>query len=164
MEEFFEALAWLAQIALFLMLGLLVTPHDAAAAALAIATVAAVLILVARPVASVRLPAAVRVRPARRGVRRLGRAARRGADLPHHHPGAGGRAGGGRLFGIAFGIVVASLRGAGLDDRPAPGCSASAARSIAMSDAAIIAPGTPTVRARHAASLIVLRGEESRRC
>ncbi len=46
------AFAWLAQIALFLMLGLLVTPHQLLAVAGPIAAIAAVLILVARPVAT----------------------------------------------------------------------------------------------------------------
>ena len=46
-----EAFAWLAQIALFLMLGLLVTPHRLLPLAWPILAITAVLILVARPVA-----------------------------------------------------------------------------------------------------------------
>ncbi len=52
LEQFYDAFAWIAQIALFLMLGLLVTPHDLLPAAPAILAMSAVLILVARPVAA----------------------------------------------------------------------------------------------------------------
>ncbi len=47
--RFFGALGWLAQIALFLMLGLLVTPHELPLLILPALAVSAVLILVARP-------------------------------------------------------------------------------------------------------------------
>jgi cell volume regulation protein A len=50
-EHFFEGMAWLAQIVLFLMLGLLVTPHDLLAYLLGAIIGAAVLIVLARPVA-----------------------------------------------------------------------------------------------------------------
>ena len=50
-ERFFEAFGWLAQIALFLMLGLLVTPRELVAHVPPSLAVAAVLILVARPLA-----------------------------------------------------------------------------------------------------------------
>jgi NhaP-type Na+/H+ and K+/H+ antiporter len=49
-ERFFEAMAWLAQIVLFLLLGLLVTPHDLVPHIWPALVIAAVLILVARPV------------------------------------------------------------------------------------------------------------------
>jgi NhaP-type Na+/H+ and K+/H+ antiporter len=49
--RFFEAIGWLAQITLFLMLGLLATPHDLLQSILPALVVAAVLILLARPVA-----------------------------------------------------------------------------------------------------------------
>ncbi len=49
-KRFFGALGWLAQITLFLMLGLLVTPHDLPPLILSALAVSAVLILVARPV------------------------------------------------------------------------------------------------------------------
>jgi NhaP-type Na+/H+ and K+/H+ antiporter len=47
-----EAFAWLAQIALFLMLGLLVTPHRLVPLVWPILAITAVLVLVARPVAT----------------------------------------------------------------------------------------------------------------
>ncbi len=48
-KHFFEALGWLAQITLFLMLGLLVTPHNLPPLILPALLVAAVLIVLARP-------------------------------------------------------------------------------------------------------------------
>lgn len=50
-EHFFEGVAWLAQIVLFLMLGLLVTPHDLVPFIPEAVVIAMVLIVVARPVA-----------------------------------------------------------------------------------------------------------------
>jgi cell volume regulation protein A len=50
-EHFFEGMAWLAQIVLFLMLGLLVTPHDLPPYLPGAIIGAALLILLARPVA-----------------------------------------------------------------------------------------------------------------
>jgi cell volume regulation protein A len=47
-----EAFAWLAQIVLFLMLGLLVTPHEIIPLVRTIVIVTAVLVLIARPVAT----------------------------------------------------------------------------------------------------------------
>ena len=51
-KGFFGALGWLAQISLFLMLGLLVTPHDLWPFVAPAVAVAGVLIFVARPIAS----------------------------------------------------------------------------------------------------------------
>ncbi|HEX5328044.1 MAG TPA: potassium/proton antiporter [Acetobacteraceae bacterium] len=51
LEHFFEGLAWLAQIVLFVMLGLLVVPHDLPPFIPLAVAAAAVLIFVARPVA-----------------------------------------------------------------------------------------------------------------
>ncbi len=109
MEQFYEAFAWLAQVTLFLMLGLLVTPHDLLPAAGVIAVVAAVLILVARPLA-----AYVCLLPFGFGLRQSSFAAwvgLRGA-VPIYLtiiPVLSGAPGAERLFGIAFGTVVASL-------------------------------------------------------
>ncbi|MEJ0017178.1 MAG: potassium/proton antiporter [Acetobacteraceae bacterium] len=50
--NFFEGFAWLAQIVLFLMLGLLVTPHDLIPFITTGSAIALVLMLVARPVAT----------------------------------------------------------------------------------------------------------------
>ena len=50
-EQFFEGMAWLAQIVLFLMLGLLVTPHDLPPYLAGAVIGTAVLIFLARPVA-----------------------------------------------------------------------------------------------------------------
>ena len=50
-EHFFEGMAWLAQIVLFLMLGLLVTPHDLPPYLPGAIIGAAVLIFLARPIA-----------------------------------------------------------------------------------------------------------------
>jgi NhaP-type Na+/H+ and K+/H+ antiporter len=50
-EHFFEGMAWLAQIVLFVMLGLLVTPHDLPPYLASAVIGAAVLIFIARPVA-----------------------------------------------------------------------------------------------------------------
>lgn len=49
--RFFEAFAWLAQISLFLMLGLLVTPHELPPVVVPALAVAVALMLVARPAA-----------------------------------------------------------------------------------------------------------------
>jgi cell volume regulation protein A len=51
-ERFFETFGWLAQIVLFLMLGLLVTPHELVPLLAPTLVVAAVLIFVARPIAT----------------------------------------------------------------------------------------------------------------
>jgi cell volume regulation protein A len=51
LDDFFDGMGWLAQITLFLMLGLLVTPHNLPPYAIPAIVGAAVLILVARPIA-----------------------------------------------------------------------------------------------------------------
>ncbi len=109
MEQFYEAFAWLAQIALFLMLGLLITPHDLLPSAVAIGGIAAVLILVARPVATFAC-----LLPFGFGPRQSAFASwvgLRGA-VPIYLtiiPVLEGAPNAERLFGVAFGTVVASL-------------------------------------------------------
>lgn len=109
MEEFHEAFAWLAQITLFLMLGLLVTPHALIPGAIPIAAIAAVLIVLARPLATFAC-----LLPFRFTVRETAFASwvgLRGA-VPIYLtiiPVLEGVKGGEVLFGIAFGVVVASL-------------------------------------------------------
>ena len=109
LEEFFEAFAWLAQIALFLMLGLLVTPHALLPAAAPIAAIAAVLILAARPLAGFvcLLPLGFTLRE----TAFVSWVGLRGA-VPIYLtiiPVLMGAQEGPRLFGVAFGVVVASL-------------------------------------------------------
>ncbi len=109
MEEFYEAFAWLAQITLFLLLGLLVTPHAVWPEAAGIAAVAAVLILLARPVATFAclLPFGFGLRPTAFAAW----VGLRGA-VPIYLtiiPVLQGVPNGARLFGLAFGTVVASL-------------------------------------------------------
>jgi NhaP-type Na+/H+ or K+/H+ antiporter len=82
-EHSLESIAWLAQIVLFLMLGLLVTPEELPPFLPGAVIGAAVLIPLARRVS---LSAAVWVQPARDGFRFLGRVARGGAELPQNHP------------------------------------------------------------------------------
>jgi cell volume regulation protein A len=50
-QRFYDGVAWLAQIGLFLILGLLATPHELVTTALPALVIAATLIFVARPVA-----------------------------------------------------------------------------------------------------------------
>ena len=109
MEQFYEAFGWLAQVSLFLLLGLLVTPHDLVGSAPAIAAVAAVLILVARPLATFAclLPFGFGMRASAFGAW----VGLRGA-VPIYLtiiPVLSGAPGAERLFNIAFGTVVASL-------------------------------------------------------
>ena len=64
MEEFYEAFAWLAQIALFLLLGLLITPHAMLAQAPAIVGRDGGADRAGAPAGLLRLPAALRLRRA----------------------------------------------------------------------------------------------------
>ena len=119
LEEFYEAFSWLAQIALFLMLGLLVTPHALLPAAVPILELAAVLILVARP-----LSGALCLLPFGFSLREtafVSWVGLRGA-VPIYLtiiPVLEGVQQGPLLFGVAFGIVVTSLVVQGWTIRPA---------------------------------------------
>ena len=84
---------WLAQAGLFLLLGLLVTPHELLYTAGPALVVALVLMLVARPLAVVALPCTAALRLARAVVRIVGRPAWCGADRAGRLPGAGRTAG-----------------------------------------------------------------------
>ena len=107
--RFFGSFAWLSQIVLFLMLGLLVTPHDLAPLLRPAFAVAAVLILVARPVA-----VALCLIPFRFGWREIAFISwvgLRGA-VPIFLaiiPVLTGARGGSLLFGTAFIVVMVSL-------------------------------------------------------
>ena len=107
--EVHEAFAWLAQVTLFLMLGLLVTPHALLPHAVPIAAIAAVLIAVARPLAAFPclLPFGFSVREAAFA----SWVGLRGA-VPIYLtiiPVLAGTKEGEVLFGVAFGVVVTSL-------------------------------------------------------
>jgi cell volume regulation protein A len=108
-ERFFGSFAWLSQIVLFLMLGLLVTPHELAPLLRPAFAVAAVLILVARPVA-----VALCLIPFRFGWREIAFISwvgLRGA-VPIFLaiiPVLTGARGGSLLFGTAFIVVMVSL-------------------------------------------------------
>ena len=114
--QFFDALSWLAQIALFLMLGLLATPHDLIV--LPNLVLALVLIFVARPVACLACLLPLRVRAREAGfaswVGLRGAVPIYLAIIPvlQGVPGAAG------VFGAAFVIVVASLIIQGWTIRP----------------------------------------------
>ncbi len=109
MVQVFEAFAWLAQVALFLMLGLLVTPHALLPHAVPILAISAVLIVVARPLATFPclLPFGFTVKESTFA----SWVGLRGA-VPIYLtliPVLAGAKDGAVLFGVAFGVVVTSL-------------------------------------------------------
>ncbi len=83
---FHEGLGWVAQIALFILLGLLVFPSRLDDIALKGLALSAVLILVARPIATFVATDLRAAERARESDARLGRAARGDADLARHLP------------------------------------------------------------------------------
>jgi cell volume regulation protein A len=115
---FFAALGWLAQVSLFLMLGLLVTPHELPAVVVPALAVTAALILVARPVA-----VAACLLPFGWGWREAGFVAwvgLRGA-VPMYltiFPILAGLRYAHALFGIVFVVVIVSVAAQGWTIRP----------------------------------------------
>ena len=79
---FLDAATWLAQIVMFVLLGLLVSPQRLLGSVLPAVVVALVLMLVARPLAVFLCLGAVSLQLAGKGLHRLDRPARRGRDLP----------------------------------------------------------------------------------
>ena len=107
--RFFGALGWLAQIALFLMLGLLVTPHELGPTILPALVMSVVLILVARPAAV--LACLLPFRWPLREAAFVAWAGLRGA-VPIYLtivPLLGGVPAGRPLFNIVFVVVIASV-------------------------------------------------------
>ena len=107
--RFFGALGWLAQIALFLMLGLLVTPHELGPTILPALMMSVVLILVARPAAV--LACLLPFRWPLREAAFVAWAGLRGA-VPIYLtivPLLGGVSAGRPLFNIVFVVVIASV-------------------------------------------------------
>ena len=108
-QEFFDAFAWVAQIGLFLLLGLLVTPHDLLSIVKPAMVVSACLILFARPIATF-----ICLTPFRMPVREMGLISwvgLRGA-VPIYLtliPVLAGLPRGYLLFGLVFVVVVTSL-------------------------------------------------------
>ena len=86
---FADGLAWLAQIGLFVLLGLLVSPGRLGAALLPAMVAGCALVLLARPLSVLVSATGFRVGVARPGVPVLGGAARCGADRAGHDPAVG---------------------------------------------------------------------------
>jgi potassium/hydrogen antiporter len=109
LKRFFGAMGWLAQIMLFLMLGILVTPHDLWPLIPPALIVAAVLIVVARPIAS-----ALCLLPFGLSLKETGFIAWVGlrGGVPIYLtiiPVLEGEHGSKTLFGVVFVIVIASV-------------------------------------------------------
>ncbi len=83
---FHEGVGWVAQIGLFILLGLLVFPSTLGDVAWESLALSAVLILARPPACRLRRDRLLPARPARAGDAGLGRAARRDADLARHLP------------------------------------------------------------------------------
>ncbi len=86
---FMDAATWLAQIAMFVLLGLLAWPERLPQRLLPALMVALMLMLVARPARGDALPCAVPLQHAREAVHLLGRPARRGLGVPRRGADAG---------------------------------------------------------------------------
>jgi cell volume regulation protein A len=109
MIEVYEAFAWLAQVTLFIMLGLLVTPHALLPHARPILIISAVLIFLARPLAA--FPCLLPFGFTLRETAFASWVGLRGA-VPIYLtiiPVLAGAKDGAVLFGVTFGVVVTSL-------------------------------------------------------
>lgn len=109
MIKVYEAFAWLAQVTMFLMLGLLITPSTLLPHAVPILAISVVLILVARPLAA--FPCLLPFRFTWQETAFASWVGLRGA-VPIYLtiiPVLAGAKDGPVLFGIAFGVVVTSL-------------------------------------------------------
>ena len=140
---FLQGAAWVAQIGLFVLLGLLVTPSRLFDAGFGPLIVAVALVVVARPLAT-----AVCLAPLRMRAREIGFVAAAGlrGGVPivfATFPIAAGLVGSERLFDVVFFVVVASVG--------APGADAAAARALARRDRGAAAlPGDEPARRRAA--------------
>jgi cell volume regulation protein A len=101
---FLDAITWLAQIVMFVLLGLLAWPHRLADSLFGAIAVALVLMLVARPVAVFLCLAPFF--QWRESSSSPGRPARRGRDLPGLDPDAGRAAESLSVFDVAFVVVI----------------------------------------------------------
>ena len=116
---FLQGTAWVAQIGLFVLLGLLVTPSRLFESGSSPILIAAALVLVARPLADGPLPAAAAL--AAREVAFIAAAGLRGG-VPivfATFPVAAGLTGSVRMFDVVFFVVVASVALQGADAAPA---------------------------------------------
>ena len=112
---FLDAITWLAQIVMFVLLGLLAWPHRLADSLVGSVTVALVLMLVARPVAVFLCLAPFKFQWREMAVHFLGRPARRGRNFSRLDSAAGRRAGGLSVFRRRFRRCAVVAAGAGLD-------------------------------------------------
>ena len=106
---FLDAVTWLAQIVMFVLLGLLAWPERLPQHALPALAVALTLMSVRAPGRGVPLPRAVPVLLAREAVHLLGRLARRGRHVPRLDPDAGRPARAQLFFDVGFVVVLVSL-------------------------------------------------------
>ena len=83
---FADGLGWIAQIGMFVLLGLLVTPHNLGADFWPAVIIGLVLTMVARPLEVLLSLLPFKLPWQEQALMSLGGAARRGTDHPRHHP------------------------------------------------------------------------------